>query len=334
MTRPLRIDYPGAWHHVLNRGRHKEAIFRDENDYRIFMRVLEQASRLCNIEIHAYSLLPNHYHLLIHTPQANLSKGMKHLNGVYTQKYNKRHNVDGSIFRGRYKSILVDEDAYLLELVRYIHRNAYKAGLDNKIGQYRWDSHKQYLAEAPEYKWLRTEDVLVRFGKTRKEAARALDIFVKKEMPKSLTSVLDSEKWPSVLGADKFKQNVKDLLKEKAGDKQELTGFTEYKTRDDTDYKKITDKILSREKKALKAVKERSFSKKRRALVYLLRLCGNNLKDIGRFMGGVSYSYISKQYKRAEEEIKKKQGCYREVMRIAKGSGLEHLTKLSQMFKT
>lgn len=106
MARPLRIEYPDAWYHVMNRGRRGEAIFSDDQDYLTFTDLLRETSEIWNLRIAAYCLMLNHYHMLIQTPDANISKGMRHLNGVYTQRYNSRHRGDGQLFRGRYKSIL------------------------------------------------------------------------------------------------------------------------------------------------------------------------------------------------------------------------------------
>jgi len=318
MARPLRIEYPGAWHHVMNRGRRKEKIFQNEKDYETFLNVLEQICRLYRLEIHAYTLLPNHYHLLIHTPQENLSRGMRHLNGVYAQKYNKRYNIDGGLFRGRYKSMLVEEEEYLLELVRYIHRNAYEAGIEEKIGQYKWNSHKGYIIRKAKQKWLRTEEVLSRFSQYENEAARELNAFVKKTIPKDLLRVLESVKWPSVLGGKELKDKVKELIKGKKIDVEEVTGYSEYKISDNENNEKMTARILSEKKEVLQKSRSRKLAGERRALIYLLRMCGNNLKDIGRYMGGISYAAISKQYRRAEEEIKMSKGCYKEMVKISK----------------
>ncbi|WP_196141202.1 transposase, partial [Aliikangiella sp. G2MR2-5] len=123
MPRPTRIEYQGAFHHVMNRGRHRRAIFHDRRYFEAFLKTLEEAHQRFDAVIHAYCLMSNHYHLLIETPKANLGQIMKHINGLYTQRYNRLKKVDGPLFRGRYKSILVEADAYLLQLSRYIHRN-------------------------------------------------------------------------------------------------------------------------------------------------------------------------------------------------------------------
>ena len=117
MARPLRIEYPDAWYHVMNRGRRAETIFSDDKDYLAFTELLKETSEMWNIRVAAYCLMPNHYHILVQTPEANLSRSMRHLNGVYTQRYNSRHRCDGRLFRGRYKSILIDTDSTLSSIM-------------------------------------------------------------------------------------------------------------------------------------------------------------------------------------------------------------------------
>ena len=325
MSRPLRIEYPGAWYHVMNRGRRKETVFINDSDYRLFLKVLEQSCMLYGIEVHAYSLLSNHYHLLVHTPLGNLSKAIRHIDGVYTQKYNKRHNIDGGIFRGRYKSILIDKDNYLLELVRYIHRNAFNAGLSG-IGQYAWDSHREYIGLQAKLAWLKTDEVLGMLSQDENKAVQEFDNFVKRTIPDGIRDTLDSVKWPAVLGESAFKDKIKQLLKDKDIDVKEVKEASLYKAlpkADITANKEITEKILSQEKQALQSARSRKLVKKRQALTYLLRQCGNSLKDIGRFMGNISYVSVSRQYKKAESDIRGKQGCYKEVLELAKSLKLQ-----------
>ncbi|MEA1969673.1 MAG: transposase [Thermodesulfobacteriota bacterium] len=154
MSRPIRIEYPDAWYHVMNRGRRSEKIFSDNQDYQCFVDLLKETSEMWGIRICAYCLISSHYHLLIQTPQSNISRSMRHLNGVYTQRYNRRHGCDGQLFRGKYKSILVEKESYLLQLVRYIHNNPVKPGLAGNPGDYTWSSHKAYLSEAKIWGWV------------------------------------------------------------------------------------------------------------------------------------------------------------------------------------
>ena len=130
MSRPLRIQYPDAWYHVMNRGRRGESVFLEKQDYSMFVELLKEVVDMYKVRVAAYALIPNHYHLLIQTPGGDLARCMRHLNGIYTQRFNRAHHCDGQLFGGRYKSILVDADSYLLELVRYIHRNPLEAGLE------------------------------------------------------------------------------------------------------------------------------------------------------------------------------------------------------------
>ena len=123
MSRPLRIEYPGAFYHIMNRGADRIDVFHDPEFFRLFLDIISEANEKYELEIHSYCLMNNHYHLLIKTPQSNLSKIMKFINGVYTQRCNILRDGDGPLFRGRYKSLLVDTDSYLLQVSRYIHLN-------------------------------------------------------------------------------------------------------------------------------------------------------------------------------------------------------------------
>ena len=117
----------------MNRGRRGENIFADIDDHKAFIALLQETLEIVNLRIAAFCLRSNHYHILVQTPAGNLSRAMRHVNGVYTQRYNRSQNIDGQLFRGRYKSVLVEEDSHLLELLRYIHRNPVRAHICNKV---------------------------------------------------------------------------------------------------------------------------------------------------------------------------------------------------------
>src|SRR3972149_2645148 len=140
MARPLRIEYPGAVYHVTTRGNAQADIYLDDTDREKFLEILGQICDRYHWHCYAYCLMGNHYHLVIETPAGNLARGMRQLNGNYTQTFNRQHRRAGHLFQGRYKAILVDKDSYLLEVIRYVLLNPVRARLTNTAGQWRWNS--------------------------------------------------------------------------------------------------------------------------------------------------------------------------------------------------
>lgn len=206
-ARPVRIQYHGAFYHVMNRGNAFQRIFRSTNDKDTFLQLLGESVELWKIRIHGFCLMPNHYHLLIETPLGNLSRSMRHIDGVYTQRYNRNWKRDGHLFRGRYKSILVEDDAYLVELMRYIHLNPVKEKLATRPQDYPWSSHRFYLG-VQEIKWLTTEFLLSYFGRRRSKSKRKMHEFVLAGVPSRLNSLLEGNRWPSVFSAGHFEDWV------------------------------------------------------------------------------------------------------------------------------
>jgi putative transposase len=160
MPRPLRLEFEDAWYHVMNRGAGKQDIFKTDNHRMKFLEVVAQTVKLFGVEIHAYCLMKNHYHLLIKTPRGNLSRAMRHINGVYTQHYNRDEKTDGPLFRGRYKAIIVDGDSYLLQVNRYIHLNPVAAKIAKKPEEYHWSSYLDYLRPKNKAPWITVEEII------------------------------------------------------------------------------------------------------------------------------------------------------------------------------
>jgi REP element-mobilizing transposase RayT len=159
MARPLRIEFPGAIYHVTSRGDRREPIFEDDEDRHHFLTVVGQAMERFNATVLAYCLMENHYHLVVHTRRANLSRLMRQLNGVYTQAYNRRHKKVGHLFQGRFKGILVDQDVYLLEVCRYVDLNPLRARRVRDPGNWPWSSYGAHTGRGPAPPWLDTTAV-------------------------------------------------------------------------------------------------------------------------------------------------------------------------------
>ena len=145
MARPLRIDYPGAWHHVTNREARKQAIFLDDGDRYEFLRLLAIVHERFGIRVNAFTLMGNHYHLLVENPEGELSRAIHYLDSRYAQIFNTRHGYDGPLFKGRFHSTLVDSDGYCLLAATYIHRNPLEANLTTDLAAYPWSSYRWFM---------------------------------------------------------------------------------------------------------------------------------------------------------------------------------------------
>lgn len=154
MARPLRIEFPGGLYHVTSRGNRENRVFLDDEDRDLFLRVLASVRERFKWLIHAYCLLDKHYHLLIETPEANLSAGMRQLNGVYTQSINRRHGIAGHVFQGRYKAVLVQKDSHLLKVSRHIAVNPVRVRLTRSARDWKWGSYRALAGLGPVPEWL------------------------------------------------------------------------------------------------------------------------------------------------------------------------------------
>lgn len=178
MARPLRLEFVGALYHITSRGDRREDIYEDDRDRKQFLSILGEVCKRYNWICHAYCLMSNHYHLLIETPDGNLSKGMRQLNGVYTQYFNRQHSRVGHVFQGRYKAILVDKSSYLLELARYIVLNPVRASMVRFAEDWPWSSYRATAGEQGCPDWLRVDWLLAAFGRKKVKAIEAYRQFV------------------------------------------------------------------------------------------------------------------------------------------------------------
>lgn len=206
MARPLRIEFSGALYHATSRGDAREDIFRDNGDRKMLLNILAQVIERMHWRCHAYCLMGNHYHLLIETPEPNLARGMRHLNGIYTQRFNWRHTRTGHVFQGRYHAILVDRDNYLLEVARYIVLNPVRAGFTQNPERWAWSSYRATAGLEAVPPWLTVEGVLGQFGGIRAQSQKAYVQFV--HQGKGLPSVWEQLRQQIYLGGDQFIDRV------------------------------------------------------------------------------------------------------------------------------
>jgi len=203
------------WHHVMNRGAAHRPIVDDDQDRQMFFDLLAECGSRFRVWTVCACLMDNHYHLLIHDEQGRLSRAMRHLNGVYTQRSNNRHGRDGSLFRGRYLSRVVEAETYLFEVARYIHANPVAAKLARRAGDYRWSSHRHYLA-GETVPWLRKDLVLEMLG-DEPERLAWFDDFVHERIAPEMQAALEPARWSPVLGSDSFVDGIRARLRREGG---------------------------------------------------------------------------------------------------------------------
>jgi REP-associated tyrosine transposase len=213
MARPLRIEYDGALYHVTSRGNDRKPIFKEDSDRELLLNILAKVAERFHWICHAYCLMTNHYHLVIETPDGNLSKGMRQLNGVYTQSYNKRQGRVGHVFQGRFKAILVQKDSHFLEVCRYVVLNPVRAKTIGHPRQWKWSSYRATAGTAAVSGCLTVDEILSHFGQRRAAAQEKYCEFVQAGI--GSPSIWDDLKAQSLLGVEGFALGLRHLVTEK-----------------------------------------------------------------------------------------------------------------------
>ena len=274
MARPLRVEFSGAIYHLTSRGNARQKVFFIDADRELFLDTLSQVVSRYGWICHAYCLMANHYHLLVETPKANLSLGMRQLNGMYTQSFNRRHNRVGHLFQGRFKAILVEKESYLLELCRYIVLNPVRVKGKGEIGGWKWSSYRATagLASVPEF--LSTDWILEQFGKKRAKAQKQYRAFVREG--------LENRPWEELKGQIYLGSEA----------------FIERHSPGNQELKEIPRVQL----KAVKPSLERIFAKSgKRAIVQAYKEHGYRLQEIAAHLG-VHYATVSRRLKQMEQQ--------------------------------
>jgi putative transposase len=212
MARPLRLEHAGAIWHVTARGNRKEEIVLDDEDRQRWLHQLATTVEVYRWRVFAWVLMTNHYHLLLETPEPNLTRGMHRLNGPYAQRFNKRHGRVGHLFQGRYKAILVERESHLLELARYVVLNPVRAGMVGSAGKYPWSSFLQILGRQPDAGWLDVEGMLRHFAGDTHIARQRFEAFVAEAAAAEGYRPWDQLRGQIYLGRQAFQQKIEERL--------------------------------------------------------------------------------------------------------------------------
>ena len=299
----------------MNRGRRSEKIFINKKDYQTLIDILIEAGDLWKVNISAYSLMPNHYHLLINTPAGNLSRFMRHINGVYTQRFNKNHKFEGQLFKGRYKSILVDGDSYLLQLLRYIHRNSLRAKIVKDMDDFQWSSHQGYITKSRDWEWLYKEFILSLLSDDKREWIKKYRNFINQEDRKEVIRVLDSKKWPTMIGSEKFISKIKGKFFKQKENKEipesyDLSPEIKHIKKVVCQFYGVHDDVLH---KSIRGI----FNEPRNIVIFLSRKLRNDtLEEIGREFSLHRYSSVSTILIRTKERLKNSPGLQKKIKKM------------------
>lgn len=317
MPRPIRIEYEDACYHIISRGNEKQAIFIENSDYKQFLRIVGKLYDRYKFIIYAYALMENHFHLLVETPLGNLSPIMRELNGIYAAYFNHRYDRVGHLFQGRYKSILVDKENYLLELTRYIHLNPVRAKIVDIPEKYKWSSLKYYLGDN-NIKWLSKDLVLNYFKSSNEKAQNAYLEFIYARINKE-DDLLKNLYAQTILGKENFIKYVKDKFIDKAESPEEITNYKKLKSRLDLEtLTKIITDHFSVEPEDLKAFKSKNNLARKFFILLARKYIPVKRKDTKEFLGQISCSGIGKIANRFLRETKNSKELQVELEKIEK----------------
>jgi len=297
MARPLRIDYPNTFYHVLSRGNEQRPIYYEPDDYVKFLELLGKTAEKFQVEIHAYVLMANHYHLLLRTRQGNLSRAIQWLGVSYTGWFNRRHKRSGHLFQGRFKSFLIQDDHYFTALCYYIHGNPVRAGIAKEVTGYAWSSARAYADKGSGPRWLTTETMLGMSGGSRRKFCLEQAVYVKRK-----ESPLKELRHGLYLGGEEYAAECKQLAKaERSPEKPQIKWLQR-----SADKRQLAEEILRR--LGVDATEEQVTVKKQKRqsrdlCIYIMsRMGAYTNREIGEVFG-VGYTAITGTVKRAEQHF-------------------------------
>lgn len=329
MARPIRVEYAGAIYHITSRGIDRREIFKEDEDRQQLVQLLKEGADFFRVEVIAYCLMGNHFHFLLETKEANLSRFMQRLNVAYTRYYNYKYNRVGPLMQGRYKAIVVGSDEYFLTLSRYIHLNPVKIkGIKEKseveqkliLRKYKWSSYAEILEPRKRSRYFKCARVLDYVGGDNEKGRKEYERYVSEGMTGKTINPMEDIKYQFLLGSDKFIEHIKERFI-KDNESEPLTPqMREIK-------QKPTEKILRVVAKEY-GVKEsellvsRSRHKEARQVLielsYRYCLFNKSLRELGKELGGISGSGVARVHERVNKRIKEDKQLEGRISKLAK----------------
>ncbi|MDO9080518.1 MAG: transposase [Desulfuromonadales bacterium] len=304
MARQLRIEFPGAFYHVMNRGNAGEHVLPADEDKQTFLDCLHRANRRFAIRIHTYCLMDNHYHLLVETPAPNLSQAMQWLNVTYASCYNRRHRRSGHVFQGRFKAILVDIDAYLVVLSRYIHLNPVRAHLVVDPLEYDWSSCREILGQRRVPEWLTTELVL---GIFHPERSKAIDLY-EKFLAEDNAATMDPQEGAVadfILGRSDFVEGIKRDYLMARSDAAEIPQLRKLKKISPDKIVAAVSETFGESNETIRGKGHKQSMARLVAIGLAREFCWTSGKELGTYFGGVTGAAITMVGKKYERDAAK-----------------------------
>jgi len=308
MSRPLRIQYPDAYYHVTCRGNEQRKIFRDVEDRKEFLRLLARSAEIYEVQVLAYALMSNHFHLLLCTPKGNLSDFMRHFNISYTGSFNRKYKRSGHLYQGRYKAFLIDKDNYLLEVSRYIHLNPLRMKSKESLNK-RWEelltgdatSLPGYLNKKNRKDFVDYNTILDYFGTEGAKSSRGYKKFVAEAIDKDIPSPLEKGKGTGIVGEKNFIEQIKQLFEKDRKVKKSRREQPAIRQLDKAwKPEDLIDSYLQLIPKTREELTSKGKQSPDRAILMelLYRFCKITQPEIGKLLGGVDYSAVSQARKR------------------------------------
>jgi len=319
MARPLRVEYPGAFYHVINRGNAGEKLFKSKKDRVKFLEYTEKTVERFTIKVHSYCLMKNHYHFLIETPEANLSQAVQWLNISYAVYFNRKHQRRGHLFQGRFKSILVDADEYLKHLSRYIHLNPVRAKVVENLSEYPWSSYPAFIGKVKRPEWLETGWLLSQFGKRERQAIKNYKNFVENIDIQALENPEKDLTGGFILGTPDFVNWVKETFLSLRSEEKEIPQLKKLKPtlRAESIVETVCREFVCSREAVLKKGRKKNMA--RDVAIYLAReLTKESGKNLGEYFGSISGAGITVRCNHVVRELERNRQLKSRLNRLRK----------------